>query len=344
MPSHPCRFQASISSRLYILVSPCTDCFNATHLPPSGESNTDKTMAVCYEDIPPPLPPRPITIYTPPPLPKRPQRETHTDTKPLTTTITTIPSPTSTTPTLIHNQITTTFPRPSTILPKPIVIPQTAHTYHGTIHRPFTRAYSPTLTPLITPLDFLTFLDALNTVWLANPYIQAAGQAGNLLSFVPTIEFQLIALGIQTAAEYGSFVVSHIRTREYLRLANERLFNPRGLRVRVLGTEEMCRVLGKEGGELVLPRAFDDGDRDRDGGFDPRMRRMEALKDYVSPLVYEEKKRSGEAGGDNWLRRAAGMQEKWFAERQNNVLIGRQGKAVRGIGEAEVAERELLGK
>ncbi|RAK95631.1 uncharacterized protein BO80DRAFT_418533 [Aspergillus ibericus CBS 121593] len=303
-------------------------------------------MAVS-ENIPPPLPPRPITIS-----PKQFQTEysidTDTDTK---------------TPLLIPNQILTTYPRPSTILPKPIVIPQTAHTYHGTIHRPFTRATSPILSTLPTPLttpDFLTFLDTLNTVWLANPYLQAAGQAGNLLSFVPTIEFQLLALGIQTAAEYGSFMVSWVRTRQFLRVANERLFGPRGLRVRVLRTREMLGVVGVEGrGVLELPAVLEDeeGDEVWEGGegekveakergtggkFDPRMRRMEALKEYVAPLVLKERK--GPVDGDNWLRRAASMQEKWFADRQNNRLIDRHGKAVRGIGEAEAAEQELLGK
>ncbi|PYI09549.1 hypothetical protein BO78DRAFT_362528 [Aspergillus sclerotiicarbonarius CBS 121057] len=327
-------------------------------------------MAVRLDDIPPPLPPRPITIH----LKQQPRdedysiidtdRDADTNTKPPLSTTTT----TTTTPILIPNQISSTFPRPSTILPKPIVIPQTAHTYHGSIHRPFTRATSPALLTLPHPIstpDFLTFLDALNTVWLANPYIQAAGQAGNLLSFVPTIEFQLIALGIQTAAEYGSFVVSQVRTRQYLRLANERLFAPRGLRVRVLKTREMLRVVGVEGEVLELPAVWEgkggvdeDGDEvwegegeKKDGGkggggggggFDPRMRRMEALKDHVSPLVVEE--RRAPADGDNWLRRAAGMQEKWFAERQNNRLIGRRGKAVRGFGEAEAADKELLVK
>ncbi|PWY83608.1 hypothetical protein BO70DRAFT_428872 [Aspergillus heteromorphus CBS 117.55] len=323
-------------------------------------------------DTPPPLPPRPTPTLNPVDI----DIDINITTKtPLTTT-------TTTTPILIHNQIPSTFPRPSAILPKPIVIPQTSHTLHGTCYRPFLRAYPsspssslPTTTTNnalpIPPTDFLTFIDALNEVWLAHPYFQVASTTGNLLGFVPLLEFQLLALGVQTAAECGAFQLSRMRTQAYMRLANEQLFAPRGLRAQVLTTRGMMREVGVPGEVLALPdlrkeEVFGDGEGDTQGsttssttstveigggggGHDPQMRRMEAIKEYVCPVVVEGRKKknvSGTGAGEdgNWLKRAAEKQEMWFTERQNTGLVGRRSKAVRAIGEAEAAENELLVK
>ncbi|PYH92158.1 hypothetical protein BO71DRAFT_432192 [Aspergillus ellipticus CBS 707.79] len=190
--------------------------------------------------------------------------------------------------------------------------------------------------PPHNPTTFLTFLDALNAVWLASPYLQLASASGNLLSFVPTLEFQLAALGIQVAAECGSILVSRIRTRAFLRAANEEVFAPRGLRVRVLDTRGMlgsggCRRFGMGGEE-----------KGEGGGFDPVGRRMEVIGEFVSPVVVDE---GGQGDGDKgWLKRVAERQERWFTGRQNKGLVGRRKKAIKAIGEAEVAEREVVGR
>jgi hypothetical protein len=71
--------------------------------------------------------------------------------------------------------------------------------------------------------------------------------------------------------------------------------------------------------------------------YDPQVRRMEALKEFVLPLVYDEDL----AVADNWIKRASDKQEQWFAEKQNSLLVGKREKAGRWISEAEEAEREL---
>ncbi|GLA34462.1 hypothetical protein AnigIFM63309_007011 [Aspergillus niger] len=238
----------------------------------------------------------------------------------------------------------------SIILPKPIVIPQTSTTIHGPSYRPFHLAHSPTLSALLPTPTFLTFLNHLNHVWLANPYLQALSATSNILGFIPSLEAQLAALGMQVAAELGTITVSKLRTKMFLREANERVFGPVGLKVRVLGTEGLLRVLGVEGDRLGLGEVFEYGceqgsSKGGDGGrFDPVMRRMDALREYVAPLVFVDDMDVRTGGGGDWVRKVAEKQEEWFTQRQNRVLVRRHRRAVRGIGEAEVAEKELLVK
>lgn len=59
-------------------------------------------------------------------------------------------------------------------------------------------------------------------------------------------------LGVQVATEYGSVKLSQMRTQAYLRLANEELFVPRGMRVQVLKTSKMMEVVGVPGDVLEL--------------------------------------------------------------------------------------------
>ncbi|KAF5855359.1 hypothetical protein ETB97_009362, partial [Aspergillus alliaceus] len=213
------------------------------------------------EERRPPLPPRPPTdekhptsLYDPSPDNTSKQHNQQDDQQqPHDSDITNDPPPPYTPQTLIQNQTTDYAYRPSTILPKPIVIPQISHTIHGTIYRPFLRAYAPALESHgISKADFLAFIDALNDVWLANPYIQAIGATSALVGFIPLLEFQIASLGVQAAAEYGSIKVSQMRTQAYMRLANEELFRPRGLRVQVLRTRVMMGEVGIPGDVLEL--------------------------------------------------------------------------------------------
>ncbi|GKZ81844.1 hypothetical protein AnigIFM56816_006372 [Aspergillus niger] len=243
-----------------------------------------------------------------------------------------------------------TPPSPSPSPPPTNNPPETSTTIHGPSYRPFHLAHSPTLSPLLPPPTFLTFLNHLNHVWLANPYLQALSATSNILGFIPSLEAQLAALGMQVAAELGTITVSKLRTRMFLREANETVFGPVGLRVRVLGTEGLLRVLGVEGDRLGLGEVFDyeyeQGSSKGEGwgGFDPVMRRMDALREYVAPLVFVDEMdvRTWGGGGRDWVRKVAEKQEEWFTQRQNRVLVRRHRRAVRGIGETEIAEKELL--
>ncbi|KAL4890689.1 hypothetical protein BDV59DRAFT_183985 [Aspergillus ambiguus] len=268
----------------------------------------------------------------------------------------------SSAPVLIHSQISDAGPRQSNVLPKPCVVPQTSHTFHGTIYRPFARAYPPDLSQHgISASDFLAFVDGLNQVWLAHPYLQATSATTSLLGLLPLLEIQFAALGVQVAAEYGSIKLSQMRTQAYMKLANEQLFAPKRLRAQILKTKFMMEEAGIPGSVLELPHEGSSGKADRaDDTFDnpgdidtvgkyksvtgtdgakrdPQMRRLEAIQDYVLPLTFADSLPLS----DNWLKKASEKQERWFSERQNSLLTSKRDKAANLIAEAEVAEREL---
>ncbi|KAL5365938.1 hypothetical protein BJX96DRAFT_182069 [Aspergillus floccosus] len=272
----------------------------------------------------------------------------------------------SSAPFLVHSQISDAGPRQSSILPKPCVVPQTSHTLHGSIYRPFARAYAPNLGDHgISASDFLAFIDGLNEVWLANPYLQATSAASSLLGLLPLLETQLVAMGVQVAAEYGSIKVSQLRTQAYMKLANEQLFAPRRLRVQVLRTKAMMEEVGIPGEVLdlapVLSERDEEGDdvfsdADGDAGegsssqktakevkggseikYDPQMRRLEAIRDYVLPLTFAD----ALPLSDNCLKRASEKQERVFSEKQNTRLAERREKAAKLAAEAEAIRHEL---
>ncbi|KNG90914.1 hypothetical protein ANOM_000725, partial [Aspergillus nomiae NRRL 13137] len=69
------------------------------------------------------------------------------------------------------------------------------------------------------------------------------------------------------------------------------------------------------------------------------LRRVEALREFVCPIVYEEG--GAAAGKDNWIKRASDKQEKWLSERQNSSIVGKREKAGKWMSEAEEAEKQL---
>ena len=175
---------------------------------------------------------------------------------------------------------------------------------------------------------------------------------GNLLNFMPLLETQIVGLGVTLAAEYGSIKLSQMRTEAYMKLANEELFKPKGLRVQVLKTWEMMHEAGIPRTVLQLQpvggdEQFEDLDKkdkqqekqgEKQGkDYDPQLRRMEALKEYVMPLTFDP----GRPSSENWLKKASERQEQWFSERQNTIIRGKRDKAAKEASEAEAVEREL---
>lgn len=169
---------------------------------------------------------------------------------------------------------------------------------------------------------------------------------------MPSWECQLIAVGIQTAAEYGVLKISKTRTNAYLKAANRELFQPHGLHAQVLQTPEMMTRIGAPETKLKLPSLEslpDQIDAAQSNGEvgnetaeircdDPRIRRIEALKDYVMPLNFDVPPPMS-TKAKNWVAKAAEKQENWFAERQNRKLMERRQKAQSILAEAEEQDR-----
>ncbi|KLO19417.1 hypothetical protein SCHPADRAFT_885332 [Schizopora paradoxa] len=113
---------------------------------------------------------------------------------------------------------------------------------------PFARAYPPGLAELgISQEVFLDFIDGLNTAMIASPPLQVVDFAGLVIGFVtssPHETFFLIGLGLQAGAQIGIRVIAKTLTDRFMRAANERIFAPAGLRVRICKSPAM-RALAK---------------------------------------------------------------------------------------------------
>ncbi|KAL3457702.1 hypothetical protein BJX64DRAFT_292938 [Aspergillus heterothallicus] len=200
---------------------------------------------------------------------------------------------------------TATLPPSQLVTFKPIIIPQVARSSQSEIITPFLRAYSPTLeSHNITQCEFLVFIDGLNGAWIAHPVLQAAGIAGSVMSMIHPVEIAgMVIEGVAEAASEGS---SYLRTRRYLNSANENMFRPRGLNVRVCKFDEMLDIVGvsrmRVRGRLDSQKkhkkwsgnermTYEDLDRliseascpvvDR---IHPRLQTLKLLDDHVAPL------------------------------------------------------------
>ncbi|TVY26866.1 hypothetical protein LHYA1_G004450 [Lachnellula hyalina] len=207
---------------------------------------------------------------------------------------------------------------------KPIVIPQTSTSFRGAYFSPFARAYSPALRAHsinISVSEFLLFIDGLNEAFLAAPAFQITSLAGGVLSAVPLSATQFAGLGLQVAAGVASTATSWTRARAFVRAANERLWEPRGLRCKVCKTGEMMRVVGCGEGLLRLPGLEGGGGTDGD---EPRMRRMRALGDKVAELSFEGLPPPEDPG--NWWKRIGSQQAQKKDAKMNRKMARERGK------------------
>jgi hypothetical protein len=135
-----------------------------------------------------------------------------------------------------------TAPAPPYIsrLPQPIAIPQIMHG-RG---KSFLRAWPPYLQAFnISQTDFLMFIDNLNVVSTANPPLQILDLAGGFIGMVPYHWAQIAGTAVQATSKLGIAIVSKSRTDIYLKEANEKIFNPKGLKLSIASMDAMRATL-----------------------------------------------------------------------------------------------------
>ncbi|KAK8208599.1 hypothetical protein IWZ01DRAFT_508385 [Phyllosticta capitalensis] len=223
-------------------------------------------------------------------------------------------------------------PRP---LQKPIVVPQTTNMFYIRSFSPFARAYSPALAQLpdpITPDEFLEFIDGLNKAHMMHPFFQASFVSGGFVMAAPLLPVQIAGGAVQGISALASGAVTVVKTRKYLRKANETMFNPRGLVVKMMETKKMMAAVGATETKLKLPPLNDVDDLDPTNGQpgqmpeDPRMRRLRALEEYVSPLSFNV---PAEQLPEQWLERKATGPSRWLNARKTRKLAEVRGKGLK---------------
>ncbi|KAJ7459250.1 hypothetical protein FB451DRAFT_1046222 [Mycena latifolia] len=122
-------------------------------------------------------------------------------------------------------------------LPLPFCIPQIAANFDS----PFARGYSPVLQTSvgISQEELLSFIDGLNLCISSSPPLRVVDFAGLVIGFIPYHWAMIAGTLMQTVAQGGMLVLSKTLTDRYLREANRRIFQPRGLSARLCTTAAM---------------------------------------------------------------------------------------------------------
>ncbi|KAF7298809.1 hypothetical protein MIND_00828500 [Mycena indigotica] len=138
-------------------------------------------------------------------------------------------------------------------LPLPFCVPQIAPSYEA----PFARGFNPAINAVGVPQDeFLAFIDGLNNAITASPPLRVVDVAGKVIGFIPYHWTIIAGAVMQTVAQTGMHILSKTLTDRYLRAANERIFHPRNLSVRLCTSAAMQEIV-KHSGNGAGPSTLD---------------------------------------------------------------------------------------
>lgn len=224
----------------------------------------------------------------------------------------------------------------------------------GAFFSPFARAYIPELDAHgISCNDFVAYIDGLNEAFVAHPVFQGLGIVGGVLQMAYGVQpAQYAGMGLQVAAGLASAATSYARTRAYIKATNKDLFHPAGLHVNVLTTKKMLAKVGYPEEKMQLPPLNTSDDLIIQPGMkrkeaakaaaeqaseqnDPRMRRLEALKGYVTPFNLNV---PAQVVPDNFFRKMGATQAAKMEKKQDRKSMKRQTKHYKGEARLEKLE------
>lgn len=114
---------------------------------------------------------------------------------------------------------------------------------------------------------------------------------GTIVGFVPLQSTQILGASLNAAAGLGTAGLSIVRTKQFLKKANETIFRPKGLHTQICKTEKMLTQIGITGERAVFARgqvqAMIGSLRADEPSRNAIARRMEGLSDRVMGLSFE---------------------------------------------------------
>lgn len=192
---------------------------------------------------------------------------------------------------------------------------------------PFVRVRIPELeqqTPL-SPSELIAFIDGLNEAFLGNPALQATNAVGSIIGLVPLGTAQMIGAGLNVGAGVATAGVSITRTKSYMKIANERIFKPKGLHVQISKTDKMLSQIGMPNDGAVFARHPSRGIMNAQTPDDnPIAQRMTVLGDRVMRLSFENV--DAPVSPDNWMKKVGSFTAQRAEQRQLRKLGKKQAK------------------
>lgn len=137
-------------------------------------------------------------------------------------------------------------------LKKAIVIPGVLNSPHNPdpFGMPFVRAYAKILGSDygISPDEFLKFIDKLNVLGRGNLPMGYVGKVGDTVgrfgALDPSNITSLVGQCMSVAGTFGRAISAASKKISFLKTINEDLFNPKGLKVRIVKSKELKNALG----------------------------------------------------------------------------------------------------
>lgn len=208
----------------------------------------------------------------------------------------------------------------------PIIIPQTSRAFRGVYYSPFLRAYPEVLEAHgISKPDFIRLIDDLNESFISSPFFYGIMIAGTAVSFVPELAAQVVGGVVATAASFAGTANSRLRSKLFVKAANQDVFGPIGLHIRILNTKDMLEAIKVDEEKFKLPPLPEYNKPESwQESEDPRHRWMKALEGIVSPLDYDVPDYSKQ---ESWLKKAGAWTAKVQDKRQAKSLMKRREKA-----------------
>ena len=198
---------------------------------------------------------------------------------------------------------------------------------------PFARARAQELeqTCGITAREMLAFIDGLNEAFIANPVLQATSTIGNIVGFVPIPSAQIVGSTISLASGLGMATTSIMRTKQYMKKANESIFKPKSLHAQICKTEKMLMQTGINCDVSVFAqRQYQMGEAPGSGNH--LVRRMNALGDRVMGLSFDVE---APVAPDNWMKKIGAYSAQRAEQNQLKKLDKKQAKADKRNAKAE---------
>ncbi|KAJ5160495.1 uncharacterized protein N7482_007499 [Penicillium canariense] len=219
--------------------------------------------------------------------------------------------------------------------------------FDGAHLSPFIRARVPELEQQygLSSRVMLAFVDGLNEAFMANPTFQVTNHIGDILGFVPLQTTQIVGASINLAAGLGAAGVSIVRTKQYMKKANERIFKPKGLHAQICKTGKMLGQVGMANDTVIFAKtqyqAPVSSARANEPSGNAITRRMEPLGDRVMALSFDNI--SAPVSPDNWMKKVGVYAVQRAEKKQLEKLEKHQAEAEKKSvkAEREIAKAEL---
>ncbi|KAF3386551.1 hypothetical protein F1880_001405 [Penicillium rolfsii] len=216
---------------------------------------------------------------------------------------------------------------------------------------PFVRARAPELEQRygLPSSDLLAFIDGLNEAFMVNPAMQVTNTIGSIVGLVPLQSTQIIGASLNLAAGIGSAGISIVRTKRYMKKANETIFKPKGLHAQICKTEKMLGQIGWGFDTAVFEKSMLSSAQTNEPSKSAIERRMAALGDCVMRLSFEHVE--APVAPENWAKKISSFATQRAEKKQLEKLEKQQAKADekvekagRKISRAEQKQRSVDGE